>query len=38
MKNCFDKLVALFVFLPPLYMVFRFVRWSLKQEQQPQEE
>jgi hypothetical protein len=31
-----DKLFAAFVCLPPLYMIFRFVRWWIKQELKPQ--
>lgn len=33
-----DKLLATFVVFPPLYMLFRFVRWWIKQELQPQED
>ncbi len=33
-----DKLLATFVVVPPLYMLFRFVRWWIKQELQPQED
>jgi hypothetical protein len=33
MKRLIDKLIAALVLLPPLYMLLRFVRWSLSQEQ-----
>jgi hypothetical protein len=36
MRNIFgliDKLFALLVVGPPLYMVYRFVRWYLKQRE-----
>jgi hypothetical protein len=36
MKSVFriiEKLFALLVFLPPVYMVYRFVRWYLKQRE-----
>jgi hypothetical protein len=33
-----DKLLATFVVVPPLYMLFRFIRWWIKQELQPQED
>lgn len=36
MKNIFhliDKLFSLLVVIPPLYMVYRFVRWYLKQRE-----
>lgn len=32
MKRLIDKLVAMVVVFPPLYMLFRFCRWSLAQE------
>lgn len=32
MKSLIDKLVALVVVLPPLYMLFRFCRWSLAED------
>jgi hypothetical protein len=31
-----DKFLAVFVFAPPIYMLFRFVRWWIKQESQPE--
>ncbi len=30
-----DKLLAVFVFAPPLYMLFRFARWWIRQESEP---
>ena len=33
MKRLIDKLIAAVVLLPPLYMLMRFLRWSLNQEQ-----
>ena len=30
-----DKVLAVFVFAPPLYMLFRFVRWYIRQESEP---
>lgn len=33
MKCLIDKLIAAVVLLPPLYMLMRFLRWSLNQEQ-----
>ncbi len=32
-----DKLFATFICVPPLYMLFRFVRWWIRQELKPQE-
>jgi hypothetical protein len=31
------KLIGLFLVVPPLYLVARFVRWSLKQEKETKE-
>ena len=31
-----DKLVCLLVFLPPVYVVYRFVKWYLHQAQEPE--
>lgn len=30
-----DKLLAVCVFAPPIYMLFRFVRWWIRQDAQP---
>ena len=30
-----DKVLAVFVFAPPLYMLFRFVRWWMRQDSEP---
>jgi hypothetical protein len=38
MKRLIDKVIAAVVLLPPLYMLFRFVRWSLNQEHPRHEE
>lgn len=32
MKRLIDKVIAVVVLFPPLYMLFRFLRWSLQQE------
>lgn len=32
-----DKLFAFLVVFPPLYMLYRFVRWSMKQERETEE-
>lgn len=32
MKRLIDKLIAAVVLLPPLYMLVRFVRWSMHQD------
>lgn len=32
MKRLIDKFIAAVVLLPPLYMLFRFVRWSMNQD------
>ncbi len=31
-----DKLAPLLVFLPPLYIGYRFLRWYFKQAQEPE--
>lgn len=31
-----DKLAPLLVFLPPLYLAYRFIRWYWKQAQEPE--
>jgi hypothetical protein len=33
-----DKLFALFVMLPPVYMLFRFVRWWMRQDEKPEQD
>jgi len=38
MRRLIDKFIAAVVLLPPLYMLFRFVRWSLNQEHPAVEE
>ena len=34
MFRMIDKMLCLFVCLPPVYMLYRFVKWYLKQERQ----
>jgi hypothetical protein len=36
MFRIIDKLFAALVFMPPMYMLFRFLRWYIKQEMEPQ--
>lgn len=36
MFRAIDKILAVFVFAPPLYMLFRFVRWWMRQEEFPE--
>ena len=36
MFRIIDKLFAAFVLMPPVYMLFRFLRWYIKQEMEPQ--
>jgi len=31
-----EKIFGLMVVLPPVYMLFRFLRWYIKQESEPQ--
>jgi|GEM_PF-7023384 len=38
MKRLIDKLIAAVVLLPPLYMLVRFVRWSMNQDYQKHHE
>jgi|JYMV01.1.fsa_nt_gi hypothetical protein len=38
MKRLIDKVIAAVVLLPPLYMLIRFVRWSMNQDYQKTEE
>lgn len=40
MKNIFlliEKLFALLVIVPPIYMAYRFFRWYLKQQNTPEQ-
>lgn len=32
-----EKIFVFLVWLPPIYMVYRFVKWYLKQEREPEE-
>jgi hypothetical protein len=32
-----DKLFAFLVIAPPLYIIYRYVKWSLKQDREPDE-
>jgi hypothetical protein len=36
MFRAIDKILAVCVFAPPLYMLFRFVRWWIRQESEPE--
>jgi hypothetical protein len=36
MFRAIDRLLAVCVFAPPLYMLFRFVRWWIRQESTPE--
>lgn len=38
MFRMIDKLLCLFVCLPPVYMLYRFMRWYVRQEQSPEKE
>jgi len=38
MLRLIDKLFCLFVAVPPLYLLFRFMRWYVKQETQEDQE
>jgi hypothetical protein len=38
MLRAIDKLFAVFVCMPPLYFMFRFLRWYIKQEATGREE
>jgi len=33
----FEKIIGLLLVFPPLYLVARFIRWSLKQEKETKE-
>lgn len=33
-----DKIICLLVSLPPLYMLYRFVRWYVRTDSEPAEE
>ncbi|HEY9677584.1 MAG TPA: hypothetical protein V6C76_06220 [Drouetiella sp.] len=35
MFNRLEKFLGLMVVLPPVYMLFRFLKWYIKQEQEP---
>ncbi len=35
--KCFDKVMCLLFFAPPVYMLLRFVKWYLKSEHDEQE-
>ncbi len=32
-----EKIFVFLVWLPPIYMVYRFVRWYLRQQKEPEE-
>lgn len=36
--KCFDKVMCLLFFAPPVYMLLRFVRWYMKSEHDYQQD
>lgn len=33
-----DKIFAVFVMLPPVYMLYRFARWWMRQDEKPEQD